>query len=27
VWSGRSKVGKEITSANQPPEIFYAILK
>jgi len=27
VWSGRSKVGKDITSANQPPEIFYATLK
>jgi len=26
VWSGRSKVGKEITSANQTPEIFYAVL-
>jgi len=26
VWSGRSKVGKEITSANQPPEIFYTTL-
>ena len=26
VWSGRSKVGKDITSANQPPEIFYAVL-
>jgi len=26
VWSGRSKVGKDITSANQPPEIFYTIL-
>jgi hypothetical protein len=26
VWSGRSKVGKEVTSANQPPEIFYTTL-
>jgi hypothetical protein len=26
VWSGRNKVGKEITSANQPPEIFYTTL-
>lgn len=26
VWSGRSKVGKDITSANQPPEIFYTTL-
>lgn len=26
VWSGRSKVGKEITSANRPPEIFYTTL-
>ncbi len=26
VWSGRSKVGKSIESANQPPEIFYAVL-
>jgi hypothetical protein len=26
VWSGRSRVGKEIESANRSPEIFYATL-
>lgn len=26
VWSGRSRVGKEIESANQSPEIFYTTL-
>ena len=26
VWSGRSRVGKEIESANRPPEIFYTTL-
>jgi hypothetical protein len=26
VWAGRSKVGREVTSAGKPPEIFYTTL-